>query len=119
MLAENGWGVYLDWKDTALPAEPDQATASAIRNKIDRLEWFIFLATPNSVASRWCPWEIGYADRAKSPDKIILIRTADSGNWYGNEYLGLYREITYAKGDLLAIFPPNQNGNGIVLQNLK
>lgn len=51
-LAENGWDVYIDWKDSTMPNEPDQETATRIKQKISQLDWFLFLATPNSTASR-------------------------------------------------------------------
>ena len=52
------------------------------------------LATRNSTESRWCPWEIGYADAVKDYERILIVPTEDdSGNWYGNEYLQLYKKI--------------------------
>ena len=99
LLQENSWDVYIDWKDNTLPGTPDQETAFRIKEKIVRSEYFIFMATENSMRSRWCPWEIGFADNEKINRKIILIRTSDEdNNWHGNEYLQLYREI--AIGDL-------------------
>ena len=42
----------------------------------------------------WCPWEIGCADSIKGYEKILIIPTEDDfGNWYGNEYLQLYKKI--------------------------
>ena len=52
---------------------------------------FLFLATANSKASRWCPWEIGFAD--SSQKGIYIIPTADGYGTYGNEYLELYSHI--------------------------
>ena len=58
------------------------------------MDWFLFLATSNSIQSRWCPWEIGFADSVKSYEKILIIPTEDDyGNWYGNEYLQLYKKV--------------------------
>jgi hypothetical protein len=46
------------------------------------------------MASRWCPWELGFADGMKQTEQIAIIATRDaSGNYYGNEYLQLYRRI--------------------------
>ncbi|HTT99191.1 MAG TPA: toll/interleukin-1 receptor domain-containing protein [Rhizomicrobium sp.] len=117
-LVEQGWSVYIDWQDTNMPSKPDRNTAAIIQRKIVDCTWFLFLATPNSVRSRWCPWEIGYADRAKQVEKIVLIRTSDGGRNYGNEYLGLYREITYRSDGQLAIFPAGQDTNGMLVENL-
>jgi nicotinamidase-related amidase len=58
-LTAQGWEVYIDWEDTAMPDSPNRATAERIQAKIRDLQWFLFLATQNSMKSRWCPWEIG------------------------------------------------------------
>lgn len=121
LLQENGWDLYIDWEDCEMPEKPNRETAERIQRKIEELDWFLFLATSNSTSSKWCPWEIGYADKAKSQDKIlIVVTTTDQGTWYGSEYLELYREITYGEAkDLskkgLAVF---FKGKGIWLNNL-
>lgn len=119
LLAENGWDLYIDWKDTAMPPKPNKETAEIIKRKIVDRDWFLFLATPNSTASRWCPWEIGYADSVKPHDKILLIRTREGEAWYGNEYLQLYREITYSTSGGLAAFPAGSDSNGISLKHIR
>jgi hypothetical protein len=117
LLVENGFEVYIDWQDTDMPAEPDRDTAERIKTRIKSLDWFLFLATANSVASRWCPWEIGVADNAKENPKILVIATVDqSGKWYGNEYLKLYRQITPNQlGSLVAVPPGTPADRGISL----
>ena len=57
------------------------------------MDVFLFLATSRSIVSRWCPWEIGYADHAKSMRKVLIVPTEESGKWYGNEYLQLYPKL--------------------------
>ena len=90
-----------------MPEEPDRETAERIKTKIKTLDWFLFLATANSVASRWCPWEIGVADDGKENQRILVIATVDqSGKWYGNEYLKLYRQITANQLGTLVAVPP-------------
>lgn len=94
MLKENGWDLYIDWEDSEMPSTPNKETASRIKSKIKTTDWFLFLATSNSTQSRWCPWEIGFADSIKGDDKVLIIPTEDdSGAWYGNEYLQLYKKI--------------------------
>ena len=81
-----------------MPAVPNAETAMNIRQRIRLLDWFLFLATQNSVSSRWCPWEIGYADGTKNDSDIIVIPTIDQQNrFYGNEYLNLYRSLRYTQ----------------------
>jgi hypothetical protein len=119
LLRENGLEIYIDWQDTAMPEKPDRTTAQRIQGKIRELDWFIFLATPNSTGSRWCPWEIGYADSAKTHNSIFIVPTTDrSGTWYGNEYLQLYRQITEADAGKLAAFSAGQTSGGIWVKNL-
>jgi len=119
LLAENGWDLYVDWQDHEMPEQPNKETAVKIKNRINTLDWFLFLATPNSTQSRWCPWEIGYADSKKAHDRILIIPTTDSGKWYGNEYLHLYRKISDVTGGGLAAFPAGQNSGGTWIKSLR
>lgn len=99
LLAEQGLDLYVDWRDHTLPPRPDRRTAAAIRRRILDADLFLFLATPRSRRSRWCPWEIGYADAVKGRDEMFVIPTVDDeGVNRGNEYLDLYRKIDWAKG---------------------
>jgi hypothetical protein len=93
-LKEQGMDLYIDWQDASMPESPDATTASRIRNVIRNADVFLFLATRDSMTSRWCPWELGFADGVKRDEQIAIIATRDaSGNYYGNEYLQLYRRI--------------------------
>jgi hypothetical protein len=119
LLNENGWNLYIDWQDTAMPEKPTRETAIRIQDKIKSLDWFLYLATPNSILSKWCPWEIGFADNAKPHNKIMIIPTTDrSGVWYGNEYLRLYRRIDAAQGGILAAFDEGEPSGGTYIKSL-
>ena len=124
VLKENGWNIYVDWLDNDLPSSPDKETAEKIKSKIKQTDWFLFLATSHSMVSRWCPWEIGYADAVKNYDRILIIPTEDeSGTWHGNEYLQLYKQITNASDSVsgksgYAAFQPKAKENGIWIENL-
>ena len=101
-----GWNVYIDWQDEEMPPRPTRATAEKIQNQIERRNLFLYLATENSARSRWCPWEIGYADKAKGKSKLLIIPTQDArGTNHGNEYLSLYRRIDL-DGMLIRFFEP-------------
>lgn len=69
------------------------------------------------MSSRWCPWEIGYADGKKPIERIIVIPTRDGYNTYGNEYLQLYRHVGVTNLDKLAVFGPGE-GLGTLLKEL-
>ncbi|BDW97307.1 MAG: toll/interleukin-1 receptor domain-containing protein [Thalassospira sp.] len=109
--AAQGWDVYIDWLDEEMPERPTVATATRIQEQIVSRSLFLYLATRNSSESKWCPWEIGYANGAKSRKAIMIIPTTDSFQTHGNEYLGLYQRIDLAKGGGLACFDAgNQQG---------
>lgn len=109
LLRETGWDAYVDWLDDTMPTRPNRTTAQRIKTRIKQADYFMFLATQNSTASRWCPWEIGFADGVKLIDTILVVQTQDSlGNNYGNEYLDLYRKIDVSKQGPLAAWRPGE-----------
>lgn len=111
LLREAGWTLYVDWADTSMPPKPDRITATKIKSRIKQTRYFLFLATPNSVQSRWCPWEIGYADGVKAIDDIIIVPTQDDrGNYYGNEYLQLYCQIDEMASGKLGLWSYDRKG---------
>ena len=77
LLKEENIDVYVDWQDSSMPENTNRDTAVKIQQKIQEADYFFFLATPNSVKSRWCPWEIGYADGVKKYESIFIIPTQD------------------------------------------
>lgn len=116
-LQKHGWIVYIDWQDASMPETPNRETARKIKDRIKTLHWFLFLATNNSMASRWCPWETGYADGVKGVDRVIIIPTQDdNGRTHGNEYLQLYRRIALSTGGDFGVFEPD--GKGTLLRNM-
>lgn len=109
LLRESGWRVYVDWSDSSMPENTNKETADKIKKKIAELNYFIFLATENSVNSRWCPWEIGYADCKKGYENILIMPVSDDhGRWVGSEYLQLYKKLDEADGGSLAVWEPGQ-----------
>ncbi|RKT32314.1 TIR domain-containing protein [Roseovarius halotolerans] len=117
-LQSKRWLVYIDWEDTSLPSNPNRETAKRIKDKITRFDWFLYLATANSASSRWCPWEIGYADGVKDIDKIVIVPTCDSaGHNHGKEYLDLYRYVKVSQSGGYGLFFPNKSG--MSLENIR
>lgn len=117
MLQEAGWRVYVDWADASMPEIPNRKTAEVIKQKIVALDYFLFLATANSMASRWCPWEIGYADGEKPIDRILMLPTTDGATTHGNEYLQLYRRVEMSTLNKLGVWLPGDDKNGVLLEN--
>ncbi|EIV8488669.1 toll/interleukin-1 receptor domain-containing protein [Vibrio vulnificus] len=124
LMKENGWDLYIDWEDSEMPSTPNRETAHRIKTKIKTNEWFLFLATNNSTQSRWCPWEIGFADSAKGYEKVLIIPTEDdSGRWYGNEYLQLYKKMDEGSNSFTgksgyAVFGAGTSQSGTWVENL-
>jgi hypothetical protein len=117
-LARAGWQVYIDWQDEAMPEKPNRETAARIQRQIADRDYFLFLATANSMASRWCPWELGFADIKKSPKSIYIIPTSDDFRSHGNEYLDLYQRIDLDDQKSLMAFPVGNKYIGTPLRNL-
>ena len=118
-LQDAGMDPYVDWQDTSMPSSPNSTTAAKIKERIQRAELFMFLATPNSVELKWCPWEIGYTDGVKDLDAIFVVTTCDNGGRsYGNEYLGLYRHLDVANTGDLAAWEPGDTSYGILAKKL-
>jgi hypothetical protein len=92
LLANQGISVYVDWLDGNMPAVTSPVTASRLKEKINENGRFLLLATDKSLASRWVPWELGYADGVKPADIAImpvLERLSDPPT----EYIGLYPRV--------------------------
>ena len=100
--------LYIDWEDTSMPETPNRETAAIIQERIHTCDILLFLATQNSLQSRWCSWELGYADGKKSHDSIVVVPTLDDeGHYYGNEYIQLYnRLILTSELEKYGVFAP-------------
>lgn len=84
---------YIDSMDKRMPKETCAETAERIKYVIDACDKFILLATNKALASKWCNWEVGIADKKKLPtqDMAILPMLDNNDTLYdGNEYLELY-----------------------------
>ncbi|PKA22443.1 hypothetical protein CH381_30850 [Leptospira sp. mixed culture ATI2-C-A1] len=108
--------LYVDWLDHSLPETPNKITAQKIQSKIVQSDLFLFLATENSMKSRWCPWEIGYADASQK--EVLIIPTSSDSTTFGNEYLQLYEriDIGYIQNKpYISVFNPTKD-KGILLK---
>lgn len=90
-LQSQGVGVYIDWLDDGMPEETSAATAEKIKEKIESNRKFAVIVTEYSKASHWVPWELGYADKAKSLEHVLLVPVSeDDREFSGAEYLQIY-----------------------------
>jgi hypothetical protein len=106
VLKKHGMDLYIDWQDNTMPDKPSAETAQRLRTRIQQCTWFLFLATHNSMTSRWCPWELGHADGTKANERILVVPTHDGIGSYGSEYINLYRRVDFADDGRLAAFGP-------------
>lgn len=90
-LETQGVLVYIDERDPEMSAFTSPKTAVRLRDKIRSCRRMMVLATNRALASRWVPWEIGFADGVKGPMNVVILPLADrAGRWDGNEYVGIY-----------------------------
>lgn len=88
-----------------MPNETSPETAVRLKGKIDLCDRFLLLATENAIKSKWVPWELGYADKAKGIERIAIIPIADPyGRWSGSEYLALYPRVRVTQDDNLGVY---------------
>ena len=97
-----GFSVYVDWlNDTHLDrSKVDRETAKLLRSRMDESKGLAYIATNNITNSKWCPWELGYADgQTNGKCAILPIMKTSSDKFKGQEYLELYPYIDYAKSE--------------------
>lgn len=119
IFKEQGVLLYVDWMDSEMPETTNGDTARKIKTEIREASIFLFLATPNSLKSRWCPWEIGYADGVKKYESIFVIPTIERGLIYGNEYIDIYRRMEFSTDGKLAAWYPRDYSNGVYASSLR
>jgi hypothetical protein len=109
--------IYVDWLDDDMPETTNHATATKIKAKIAENSKFILLATPNALASKWVPWELGIADGLKGNDHVAILPVASPiHGWSGNEYVGMYPMIQETTTNGWAVFQPGATTGGIPLE---
>lgn len=119
-LREQGWDIYIDWQDLEMPSKPNSTTAAKIQRRIVELDWFLLLATKNSRASRWCPWELGYADGEKPKERLLIVPTEDDqGTTYGNEYFDLYRRVSLSKHGAYRVYEAGSRTSSKLLNEMR
>lgn len=100
LFNELGYCVYVDWiNDPELDrSKVNKKTAELLRSRMDVSKGLAYIATNNIPNSKWCPWELGYADGKKGGKCAILpIMKTKSDCFKGQEYLELYPYISYIR----------------------
>ena len=116
-LSDHGIDVYIDSNDPSAPKKTSVETAKLIQKRISECKKFLVLASPGSIDSKWIPWELGYADHAKSLKNIVIIPVGPSNNWLSREYFNLYDVALMDNNHELSVFKPGANSNGMKLKH--
>lgn len=125
--------VYIDSQDSSMPQITSGDTAERIKEKIEKCERFILLATEGAIESKWCNWELGYGDAKKYKTKCIALfpmkeRGMSDSMYKGNEYMEIYPYIvsrggsdTYSSGKKIpdGYYVRYKTENGYELISLK
>lgn len=110
-----GIELYIDWLDASMPEVTGIQTANKIKDRMRKCDIVLVLATNNAMKSRWVPWEIGFADSAKTPSRVIIVPVVDNYDTFdGNEYCQLYSSIRISDRGFIATYEPN-NTEGTLL----
>ncbi|MDE5885534.1 MAG: toll/interleukin-1 receptor domain-containing protein, partial [Oscillospiraceae bacterium] len=100
--SEYGVKAYIDSKDSSMPEKTSGETAKNIKDRINKCNKFILLATNGAIESKWCNWELGYGDAQKFKGNIALfpMKPKETYNYEykGSEYMQIYPYICYYNG---------------------
>ena len=102
--------VYVDWDtDGQLDRRTvSPETAAVLRRRMGQSASLIYLATEAASTSKWMPWELGYFDGLRGGQVAIMpLMENENDQFSGQEYLGLYPEIsqdTYMNSQLRDVF---------------
>lgn len=96
-----GYSVYIDWIDDENldRSNVNGHTAKIIRSRIKECKGLSYIATSNIESSKWCPWELGFADGLLN-QRTCILPIIENSDFNGQEYLGLYPYIDYATSTL-------------------
>lgn len=101
LLEASGYSVYIDYEDLRLDRNNvDEKTAKLIIDEMKKCKGLLYIYSPNSQNSKWCPWEVGVFSGIKDFKCVNLPLVDKEGdNFKNQEYLELYPYINYAKGE--------------------
>lgn len=102
-LEAQGIDVYVDWLDDGMPEETSAETAMLIKDKIGINKKFAVIVTENSKASKWVPWELGFADKSKTLDHVLIVPVSETEREFtGVEYMRIYYSLEFYNNKWIA-----------------
>ena len=98
LFVDAGYAVYVDWiVDEELDrSEVTPRTAQLLKKRMNSSQGLAYIASANTVLSKWCPWELGYFDGKKNK-RCCILPIMDAADFAGQEYLGLYPYLRYGQ----------------------
>ena len=86
--------VFVDWVESPSSRNKiNSDNASWLKSVMDNCDNLVYVHTPNSSISKWCPWELGYFDHKNKENVwIALVSNVDTSDT-GQEYLNLYKQV--------------------------
>ncbi|OQP63357.1 hypothetical protein A3860_23700 [Niastella vici] len=122
ILGRYGFTGYVDWEDDNMPPTTSGETAVQLKDRIVKARKFILIATEAAIESKWCNWEVGFADAHKYEDHLALLPIKpDQSQYKGEEYLQIYPSIQIRSESLersqLSYYVQYPNGKEISLKN--
>lgn len=100
-----GFEPYLDIDDEEISRNLSAgALADRIRDKLRHAKSLLFVVTPNSIHSKWMPWELGFFDGRwgqptiglymRNPSSDMGLEVDSNGKFTIREYLDFYEKVT-------------------------
>lgn len=86
------YSVYIDWiVDSTLDrSKVSKSTAEILRNRLSRSRCLWYVTSVDSAASKWMPWETGFADGKTGKVAICPLVSGEKTSFSGLEYLSIY-----------------------------
>lgn len=97
LLKKCGYSAYVDFNDLALNrSNVSENTAKRLVEKMEKCKGLLYLYSPSSSVSKWCPWEVGVFSGIKNFRCANLPIIDKDTNYKNQEYLEVYPYIDYA-----------------------
>ena len=99
LLKKCGYSAYVDFNDLTLNrTDVSVDTAKRLVEKMRKCKGLLYLYSPSSSVSKWCPWEVGVFSGIKNFRCANLPLVEVSGESFkGQEYLDIYPYVEYEK----------------------
>lgn len=97
LLEKCGYTVYIDYNDSRLDrANVSEETAKRIIDAMKKCKGLLYLYSPSSSVSKWCPWEVGIFSGMKNLRCANLPLTEEyNEDFKTQEYLEIYPYVEY------------------------